>query len=106
MNDLYIHQLETENKQIREQLQICRNAINEIKEELNKTIDAKDKIIKEQVIEISKLKEKIDKAIDYIKTWLVDEYSIAIIDEDGIGCNNEPNAVETLLEILGDKENE
>lgn len=80
--------------------------MNEKINELHNTIDAKDKIINEQVLEISKLKEKIDKAIDYIKTWVVDEYSIAIIDEDGIGCNNEPNAVETLLEILGDKENE
>lgn len=57
MNDLYIHQLETENKQLREQLQLCRNAINEIKEELNKTIEAKDKIIKEQILEIAKIKD-------------------------------------------------
>ncbi len=64
MNDLYIHQLETENKQIREQLQVCRNAINEIKEELHNTIDAKDKIINYQALEIARLKEQLENDID------------------------------------------
>lgn len=61
MNDLYLHQLETENNQLREQLKLCRTAINEIKEELNKTIDAKDKIINEQVLEIARLNNTIEK---------------------------------------------
>lgn len=98
MNDLYIHQLETENKQIREQLQICRNAINEIKEELNKTIDAKDKIIKEQVIEISKLREKINKVIE-----LINYYGI---DKEHNDSSTLRSILKQFLEILGDKENE
>lgn len=95
MNDLYIHQLETENKQIREQLQLCRNAINEIKEELNKTIDAKDKIIKEQVIEIERLNERINQALHKLKSSV-----------NHFKTQRENNAVTFTIKILGDKENE
>lgn len=99
MNDLYVHQLEIENKQLREQLKLCRTAINEIKEELNKTIDAKDKIINEQISEISKLKDRIDKAIEYIKHY------------GNLYCLKHTQfkkykQYEELLEILGDKEND
>ena len=89
--------------------------------ELNNKIDAQDKIINEQALEIARLKEKseileennklliqqkyqmykdldiaydkIDKAIEYIKNYLPNyDFDHSNLDE--------------LLEILGDKENE
>ena len=57
-------------------------------EMLNKKIDAQDKIINEQVLEIARLKEDKRKAIEYIKS---NELDIVMVE---------------LLEILGDKENE
>jgi hypothetical protein len=51
------------------------------------------------------IQRRIDKAIEYIKSWVLDEYSIAVIDKkDDDCCYIEPNAREKLLEILGDKE--
>ena len=90
-------------------------------EMLNKKLDAQDKIINEQALEIARLKEKseileennklliqqkyqmykdldiaydkIDKAIEYIKNYLPNyDFDHSNLDE--------------LLEILGDKENE
>lgn len=47
MNDLYIHQLETENKQLRQALQECRKALEEqqqenkqLKEKINKVANS------------------------------------------------------------------
>ena len=55
--------------------------------------------------EVWDYEKKFNKAIEYIKSWVLDEYSIAVIDkEDDDCCYNEPNAREKLLEILGDKE--
>lgn len=86
---------------------------NDLINELNNKIDAKDKIINEQVLEIARLKDdiknlrfaikiqhqmideligKIDKARDYIK----DLYDVRFTDKDK----------RKLLAILGDKENE
>lgn len=49
---------------------------------------------------------KIDKAINYINTWLVDEYSIAVPSKEkpDVFCEYEPNAKEKLLNILGGDE--
>lgn len=94
-NNLYIHQIEIENKQLREQLQLCRSAINEIKKELNNKTDNQDKIINEQALEIAKLKLKIKKA----------KIKIDVM----VGNGNEQTIIDDLLqldEILGEKENE
>lgn len=91
-NNLYIHQIEIENKQLREQLQLCRSAINEIKKELNNKTDNQDKIINEQTLEIAKLKLKIKKA--KIKIDLM------------FGNGNEQTIIDDLLqldEILGEE---
>jgi hypothetical protein len=74
MNDLYIYQLETENKQLRLALQECRKALEE-------EIEAKKK------------------AIEYIKDTPID----TILE---VHCGEEEEYTESLLEILGDKENE
>lgn len=65
-------------------------------EELYKVIDAKDKIINEQVLEIERLKEKIDKAIEYNKEnkKFANEVENRYAEEI---CKNN-------LEILGDKD--
>lgn len=55
---------------------------------------------------VMKLENKINKALEYIKSWILDEYSIVIYKEDDNCCHYESNAKEKLLEILGDKENE
>ena len=77
MNDLYVHQLETENKQLRLALQETR------------------KVLEEQT-------KAIESAIEYIKQCggmeLVNDYSFPdkpIIDKE---------AKQELLEILGEKE--
>ena len=56
-------------------------------EMLYKTIEAKDNIINEQVLEIARLRKKIEKAIEEIKTR--EDYKIRF---------------KKLLAILGDKE--
>lgn len=67
-------------------------AYNEKINELNNIIDAKDKIINEQALEIARLKEKIDKVVEYIKeTGLYCDY--------GDLCHKD---AEELFEILGD----
>lgn len=64
-------------------------------EMLYKTIEAKDKIINEQALEIARLKETIDKAIELTKNLLKTEnrgyYQILFKEQ---------------LKVLGDKENE
>lgn len=52
-----------------------------------------------------KLKVRINKAIEYINSWVLDEYSIAVIDKKDDLCYYEPKAKEKLLKMLGDKEN-
>ena len=86
MNDLYIHQLETENKQLRIALQECRKALEE---------------------EITTKK----KAIEYIKsnTHKIEWGDIESQDEESIDINDDTTETEfigQLFEILGDKENE
>lgn len=83
MNDLYIHQLETENKQLRIALQECRKALEE---------------------EITSKK----KAIEYIKALDIEDYDsqayfMRDINKNDIFLEDLPKI---LLEILGDKENE
>ena len=79
MNDLYIHQLETETKQLREVLHTTRKVIFE---ELIKRND--------------ELKDKIDKIRKHCKKeYFIDESGKPVIDK-----------ADKLLEILGDKENE
>lgn len=74
--------------------------MNETIETLYNNLDAKDKIINEQALEIAKLKEEKKKAIEYINTtdkWLCrvnDNLCVETIGKD------------KLLEILGDKEDE
>ena len=75
MNNLYIHQLETEIKQLREVLRINH-----------------------QIIDM--YEEKIDKALNYTKGFINGETSR--IDE----WKNVELVLETIVEILGDKENE
>lgn len=60
--------------------------------ELYNNLDAKDKIINEQALEIARLKEDKKKAIELLK----DDYF-----EDGSGHN-----IDKVLEILGEKEND
>lgn len=65
-------------------------------EELYNKLDAQDKIINEQVLEIARLKEKIDKAREYLKKR----------EEDNMCCSVCSVMSDDLLEILGDEENE
>ena len=61
-------------------------------EELYNKIDGLNMIIDFQTLDIAKLKNKIDKAIDYLKH--IDDFDIKdFVRED-------------LLEILGDKDND
>ena len=61
--------------------------------ELYNNLDAKDKIINEQALEIARLKEKIENAREYIKNYLPN-------------YDFDHSNLEELLGILGDKENE
>lgn len=65
--------------------------------ELYNNLDAKDKIINEQVLEIARLKEKIENVKNYIK-W---HYDLGTKDNVEFCLLRD-----RLLEILGDKENE
>ena len=76
MNDLYIHQLETENKQLREVLKINH-----------------------QIIDM--YVEKIDKAINYIKNKQED-----INNGGNDMSYRQLTALLEILDVLGDKENE
>lgn len=78
MNDLYIHQLETENKQLRIALQECRKALEE---------------------EIATKK----KAIEYIKDY-IEYYSLHIQNDEIEKLYYE--RLEELLEILEGEKNE
>lgn len=51
---------------------------------------------------VAYLQSKIDRAIEYINTWIVDKYSICIPDKDypDIACVYEPKAIDKLLDIL------
>ena len=57
MNDLYINQLENENRQLRESLKQVRISTNELAGDLYKKIDAQDKIIQQQIEEINQLQQ-------------------------------------------------
>lgn len=83
--------------------------MNEKINELHNTIDAKDKIINEQVLEIARLKKIIDKATN--KNQYIIDYGF---DYDGF---NKVESLKGLIDmlvdyavqvkhILGDKENE
>lgn len=72
--------------------------------ELFKKIEAQDKIINTQALEIAKLKEDKKKAIEYIK-----ENSYIAQDKEINGIplmSKRLDKCDDLLEILGDKENE
>lgn len=58
--------------------------------------------------ENKELHEKIDKAIEYVNTWLVDEYSICVPDKEypDTACVYEPKAIDNLLNILNGDSNE
>ena len=76
------------------------NKINE----LYKTLEAKDKIINEQVLEIARLKETIDKAKEYTK-----ENSYLVQDKEFNGIPLMSLRLDKccdLLEILGDDKSE
>lgn len=77
MNDLYIHQLETENKQLRIALQECRKALEEEITTKKKAIEYINRITIELLEEVEKHK--------------LTPFKETIIGKD-------------LLEILGDKE--
>lgn len=49
--------------------------------------------------ENEELQDKIDKAIEYIKTWVYDEYSISIKDGEN-SCYYDDKAINNLLDIL------
>lgn len=65
--------------------------------ELYNNLDAKDKIINEQVLEIARLKDDKKRAREYIKKYQEIQAKYCYVDFD-----NED--IETLLELLGDKE--
>lgn len=65
---------------------------------LNKKIEAQDKIINTQALEIARLKEDKKKAIEYIELWHYrNDYRVNSFTK---------GVKEDLLKILGDKENE
>ena len=66
--------------------------LNKQIEELYKVIDAKDKIINEQVLKIEDLQQKIDNVNKYIN--------------DLLEKNIEKNILEAIKYMLGDKDNE
>lgn len=72
---------------------------NEIIEALYKTIDAQNKTINEQALEISQLKEQKKQAIECIKNRNTKEAKKERF-------MNNISTLEKVLEILGDKENE
>jgi hypothetical protein len=49
--------------------------------------------------ENKELQDKIDKAIEYINTWVYDEYSISIQDGEN-SCYYDDEAINNLLDIL------
>lgn len=77
--------------------------LNKQIEELYKTIDAKDKIIKEQVLETSRLKERIDKALKELE-WVLPVYTTPIGEVIHLG--EITKHINNAIAILGDKENE
>ena len=81
MNDLYTHQLETENKQLREVLKSTNEVVKEYLE--------KEKYCDE-------LENRIDKAIEYIKEHKDENNYVFLL----------PSELQVILSILGDKENE
>lgn len=72
---------------------------NNLINELNNKLDAQDKIINTQALEIARLKKEKYEALEYIKDTHV---SITQL-EAGTGLLN---TKDYLLSILGDKENE
>lgn len=87
MNDLYVHQLETENKQLREKLKFTNKIVQEyLKIENN----------------CDELENKISKAINYIKE---NSYMVQDKEINGIPLMSQRlDTCDDLLEILGDKE--
>ena len=101
-------------------VEILDTPLNDQINELNNKLDAQDKIINEQALEIARLKdnfdfnlgaienlrktikeqeERIDKAIEYISNVLCNSKAMVRNDISG-------KEIDELLEILGDKENE
>ena len=76
--------------------------MNKIISELYDKIDAQDKIINEQALEIAKLKEEKAKAIEYIKE---NDLYVYIPDND-LNMDYEELANDKLLEILEGNNNE
>lgn len=75
--------------------------MNELVNDLHNKIDNQDKIINEQVLEIARLKDRIDKAREFIKEYGRDKQ----LEEDYLMSRyNLANYNITLLEILGEKE--
>lgn len=81
---------------------------NSLIEELYKTIEAKDNIINNQVLEISHLNLQLDQALkDYEELLIKIDKAIEYIKEMQNSCLVFSNiAYKELLEILGEKENE
>ena len=89
MNDLYIHQLETENKQLRQQLIY----VNEVVQEylyIEKHCD--------------ELENKIDKAIEYMEEAIHSDSYTTLPSGKETDIAYCIVAFKDLLEILGDKE--
>jgi hypothetical protein len=63
-----------------------------------------DRHMENLIYENIELKQRIDKAIEYIETWCYDEYSIAIKTGDKT-CSSEPKAIDKLLDILKGSDN-
>lgn len=78
MNDLYIHQLETENKQLRQSLKDTQDTYQDI---------------------LYEKQQRIDKAIEYIGNVLCNSKAQVRNDISG-------KEIDNLIEILEDKENE
>lgn len=74
---------------------------NEQYEMTYKKIDAQDKIINEQVLEIAELKEKTNKVIEYIKENANYDISIKQCRDNLFDCE-----CDDLLKLLGDKKDE
>ena len=85
-----IFDLRAENESLYDTVKIYSKRIDELRKE-NEHLRT----------ELNSTKSRVERAIEYVKTWVCDEYSIAIRDpNDKRFCSNEPNAVDNLLNIL------
>lgn len=93
MNDLYIHQLETENKQLRERIknqEIVNKSLNEYIEKLK---DYGEKVAEKR----NQLYDKIDKAIECINEY----FEITEYGEYYFTHKFDESDMKKLYEILG-----